>query len=59
MYLIIALAISLPVAASIPSNPGDEFTSITLGPSLDCSLSTPAIPNPNPLAALRAVFYSS
>ena len=59
MYSIILLAISTPVAPSMPSNPGEEFTSITKGPLSDCNKSTPAIPNPNFLHALIAVALSS
>ncbi len=33
-----------PVAVSIPSKPGEEFTSNTNGPLEDCSMSTPATP---------------
>jgi hypothetical protein len=52
-------AIFFPVAASIPSNPGDEFTSIIIGPELDCNKSTPAIPSPKTLAAFNAAASSS
>ena len=49
----------LPVAFSIPSKPGEEFTSNTSGPFEDCNISTPATPSPKALAAFIAVFSSS
>ena len=48
-------AMSLPLAASIPSSPGEEFTSMITGPWLDRSMSTPHTFNPMRLAAATAV----
>ena len=59
MYLMISLAISLPVADSIPSNPGEELTSKIKGPLLDWSISTPATPSPIALVAFNAARSSS
>ncbi len=52
-------AISSCVVFSIPSNPGEEFTSKTNGPLSDCNMSTPAIPKPTAFAARIAVYFSS
>ena len=56
---IIIPAISLPVADSIPSRPGDEFTSSKRGPDLDLIMSTPATCKPRIFAALTAKALSS
>ena len=40
--IIISLAISFPVAASIPSSPGEEFTSSSKVPLFYLIMSTPA-----------------
>src|SRR5690606_19637912 len=53
IYFMIEFAMSFPVAASIPSRPGEEFTSRISGPRADCSISTPAIPRPMAFAAFR------
>ena len=50
---------SIPVAFSIPSRPGDEFTSITIGPFAERNKSTPQKFKPMILAALTAVSRSS
>ena len=50
----IAPATSSLVAASIPSRPGEELTSITSGPSLPSSMSTPATRRPMICAARTA-----
>src|SRR6056297_2765022 len=52
-------ATSLPVAVSMPSRPGEELTSITRGPWLERSRSTPATFRPMMRAALTAVERSS
>ena len=49
---------SFPVAFSIPSRPGDEFTSNNNGPLLERIKSTPATSSPNTFAALMASFFS-
>src|SRR5690606_12707238 len=54
IQLMIMPATFLPVAFSMPSSPGDELTSITSGPRLDRSRSTPATLRPMGLAAVRA-----
>ena len=59
IYLMICPAISTPVAISIPSRPGEEFTSIISGPLSLRSMSTPAIPSFIALAALIAAISSS
>src|SRR5262249_49607678 len=51
-------ATSTPVAFSTPSRPGDELTSITNGPRLDCSMSTPQTLRPMDRAALIAAAFS-
>ncbi len=56
---IIWLATSIPVAPSTPSSPGDEFTSMTIGPRDDRSISTPLTFNPSTEADLTAVAVSS
>lgn len=48
-----------PVAVSIPSSPGDEFTSNNKGPLLERIMSTPATVRLNILAALTARRRSS
>ncbi len=58
MYLIILPAILMPVAFSIPSRPGDEFTSSIIGPRDDCNISTPAIARPSDFAAFKAAVFS-
>ncbi|MNC82625.1 hypothetical protein D3C75_1362070 [compost metagenome] len=47
------------MVTSIPSSPGDEFTSITNGPWLERRMSTPATLKPITLAARIAVMRSS
>src|SRR5262249_41941850 len=54
-----APATSTPVVFSIPSSPGDEFTSITIGPSADSIRSTPATRRPSARAAASAVLRYS
>ena len=51
------LAISFPVAVSIPSRPGDELTSNKSGPLLDLIKSTPASGRFKILAAFIANFF--
>src|SRR5262245_10625254 len=53
-----AEATSTPVAFSTPSRPGDELTSMTSGPRLDCSMSTPQTLRPIDRAALIAAAFS-
>jgi len=48
-------AMSLPVAVSMPSNPGEEFTSSSNGPFDDLKRSTPATFNLNVLDALGII----
>ena len=55
----IAPAMSLPVAFSTPSSPGEELTSITTAPWLARSMSTPQTLSPMDLAARTAVERSS
>ena len=55
----ISPATSTPVAVSMPSSPGEEFTSMTTGPRSARSRSTPATANPMTLAARMAVFFSA
>ena len=45
---------STPVAFSSPSNPGELFTSMILGPPRDSSMSTPATSSPMTRAAFTA-----
>ena len=52
-------AISSPVHPSMPSRPGDEFTSMTSGPWSDSSISTPATRSPIIWAAFTATFFTS
>ena len=52
-------AMSLPVVDSMPSRPGEEFTSITSGPWLERRMSTPATFRPITRAARMAVERSS
>src|SRR5690606_29906045 len=59
MNLMIMLATSFDVAVSIPSRPGEEFTSITSGPWLERRISTPATFRPMMRAARTAVARSS
>ena len=59
MALIISPAISLFVAPSIPSSPGDEFTSNNKGPFAERIISTPATYKSIALAALIAIRFSS
>ena len=54
-----ALAIFLPVAVSMPSSPGVEFTSNNKGPLADCSMSTPQTGKFNAFDAFMANFNSS
>src|SRR4051812_13038080 len=56
---IISLAISLFVAPSIPSSPGEEFTSSNRGPLDDRMISTPATLRFIAFAALIAMRFSS
>jgi len=56
---IIMEATFFPDAFSIPSSPGEEFTSIIRGPLEDLSISTPATFNPRVFAAATAVFLSA
>ena len=53
-----ALAMSFPVAFSIPSSPGDEFTSNNKGPLDERIISTPATFKFIALAAFIAIFFS-
>ena len=46
------------VAPSIPSRPGDEFTSMINGPRLEGNMSTPATPKPIFFAASIAAWFS-
>src|SRR5262249_12826718 len=55
----IAVATSTPVAVSMPSRPGEELTSITSGPRLERSMSTPHTLRPIERAALSAVARSA
>src|SRR5690606_23048722 len=57
-YLMISPAMSFPVACSIPSRPGEEFTSKINGPRAEGSISTPATVNPMARAAAIAVSLS-
>ncbi len=50
---------SLPLAASMPFKPGEEFTSIITGPWLERSISTPQTFKPMIFAARTAVERSS
>ena len=52
-------AMSMPVAVSMPSSPGDELTSRTWGPSSARIRSTPATFSPSFLEALTAVARST
>ena len=52
-------AMSLPVATSIPSRPGDELTSRRSGPFWPLMISTPATFSPNVFVANKATFFSS
>lgn len=58
IYLMIMPATSFPVAVSIPSIPGEEFTSSTSGPRSDRTISTPATFKPIAFAASTAVLRS-
>ncbi|MCY1268567.1 hypothetical protein D9M70_170430 [compost metagenome] len=53
------LATSCEVVVSMPSRPGEEFTSITSGPWWERRMSTPATDRPMTLAARMAVMRSS
>src|SRR5207248_7617995 len=59
MCSITLAATSTPVAFEMPSSPGDEFTSITIGPAADSIRSTPATRSPSARAAARAVLRYS
>jgi len=50
---------SLPVAVSIPSKPGDEFTSNSKGPLFERIISTPATAKFKIFAAFKASLRSS
>ena len=50
-----APATSAPLACSMPSMPGEELTSITTGPRLERSMSTPATLRPSTSAERIAV----
>lgn len=52
-------AISIPVAFSMPSSPGDELTSRSKGPLLERMMSTPATERFSVLVALMASLRSS
>lgn len=52
-------AISILLQASMPSRPGEELISRTLGPSWERIMSTPATRKPILLAALSAIWRSS
>src|SRR5690606_4548329 len=58
-YSMIIPAMSLPVAASMPSRPGEELTSMTTGPWFERRMSTPATLSPMILAERTAVERSS
>jgi hypothetical protein len=50
---------SFPVAFSIPSRPGEEFTSSNNGPLFERIISTPATFKPSTLLAFIATLFSS
>jgi hypothetical protein len=58
-YSTIAPATSMPLVVSMPSRPGEAFTSMTTGPSSERSMSTPATPSWSTSAARSAVCCSS
>jgi phosphate acetyltransferase len=59
MNRMIMAAIFLPLAASIPCRPGEEFASSSNGPRDERRISTPAILRPSVRAALTAMARSS
>src|SRR5262249_39752530 len=59
MCSMIAAATSMPVVFSIPSRPGEELTSMIIGPWADSIISTPATLRPRTRAAARAVLRYS
>ena len=59
MAVIKVFAMSFPVAFSMPSKPGEEFTSNNKGPLLERIISTPATAKLSTLLALMASFFSS
>src|SRR3569623_662483 len=59
MNSMMSVVTSLPLAVSIPSRPGEEFTSITSGPRCERRMSTPATLRPMARAARTAVDRSA
>ena len=59
IFSMMAPATSTPVVVSMPSRPGEAFTSITKGPRLERSRSTPAMSSPINRADFRTIFSSS